>query len=209
MSALSRRIFMKLGLIVALAAVALPVCSAPAHRGEKILFIGSSTIGHWVTLKADFPEFNPINEGVNGTTYQYLIENGAALMRRHRPARVVIYSGDNDLANGEKPDQVALEFEKTVAVLRGVSSKIAIDVISVKPCPGRANLLPQVRAANELLKTSAASLNVTYIDTFTPMISKTGAIRIELFDQADTSLLHMNAEGYKLWTAILRKELVR
>lgn len=183
--------------------------SADARMKEKILFIGSSTIGHWTSLQTDFPNFEPINEGVNGTKYTDLIEYAGELMRKHQPRRVVIYSGDNDLADGDTPADVVLHFSQVVRILRESKRNVLIDVISIKPSPARAALLPQIEATNALLRPAAEALHVTFIDTHHAMRTADGGIRTELFDANEETLLHMNSRGYEIWRDIVGATLNR
>ena len=74
--------------------------------------------------------------------------------------------------------------------------------IATAPNPARWKLADQMRQLNQLVQAYAMKTPwVTYVDVFTPMLGPDGAPRPELF-VADK--LHMNAQGYALWTEILR-----
>jgi lysophospholipase L1-like esterase len=45
---------------------------------------------------------------------------------------------------------------------------------------------------------------LTFIDTYSPMLNPDGQPRAELFQKDN---LHMNAEGYKLWTSLIKPRL--
>ncbi|MGO4776441.1 hypothetical protein AB4084_13210, partial [Lysobacter sp. 2RAB21] len=67
--------------------------------------------------------------------------------------------------------------------------------------PSRSALLPQVRQANALIHDYIrGARGVDYLDVFTPMLDPAGQSRPELF-VADR--LHMNAEGYAIWTRVV------
>jgi lysophospholipase L1-like esterase len=63
-------------------------------------------------------------------------------------------------------------------------------------------LLDQVRAANRLIQDYTASNGrLLFVDVFTPMLTKEGWPRADLYIEDG---LHPNAQGYELWASILR-----
>ena len=88
------------------------------------------------------------------------------------------------------PSTTAIMFAVLAAVVLGGCSlgpaklpATRIAYISIKPSPARAALLPQIRAANALIRTAAAAREqVEYIDIFTPMLGDSGEPRPELPD---------------------------
>ena len=92
-----------------------------------------------------------------------------------------------------------------MARARHVSSmscgSVKILIISIKPSPLRAALMPQIRKTNELIRDYAQRLDdVAFIDVYTPMLDSAGRPRAELF-RADS--LHLNADGYALWKRVI------
>jgi lysophospholipase L1-like esterase len=74
--------------------------------------------------------------------------------------------------------------------------------VSIKPSIARERLLPQIRAANDLVRDYAATQqHVAYLDVFTPMLGKDGQPQAKWFIQDG---LHMNRAGYALWARIVR-----
>lgn len=64
-----------------------------------------------------------------------------------------------------------------------------------------------MRQANRLVEQFAAEdEHVDYVDVFTPMLTPEGEPRADLLVEDG---LHLNAEGYKLWTSILGPQLQR
>jgi len=79
--------------------------------------------------------------------------------------------------------------------------KTTVEIISIKPSPSRANLLPAVVEANGLIQKALASLpNTGYTDVYTPMLGADGQPRAALFRE---DMLHMTPEGYAIWRAAL------
>lgn len=172
----------------------------PAPGG--VVFVGSSSIRRWDGLELRFGGDTPIvKRGFGGSTLRDCAQYVQRLVTRYRPRLVVVYAGDNDLAEGRSPHEVLDSFTEFVAGVRRELPAARIAFVSIKPSPLRSALLPQVRQANALVREFARkAVDVDYIDVFTPMIGPDGQPRIELFvDDA----LHLNAAGYGLWEEII------
>ncbi len=171
-----------------------------------VLFVGSSTIRMWRNLSEDFRQ-QPvvINRGFGGSTLADCNHFVKQLVLQYRPAHVLIYAGDNDLAAGRTPAQVLETFERFTQTIRAELPDARIAYISIKPSPLRAALLPAMREANGLIAGYVKTLpNAEYIDTHTAMLDSSGQPRGELFE-ADR--LHMNAKGYALWQSVIAPHL--
>ena len=109
----------------------------------------------------------------------------------------MLYAGENDLAEGRTPAEVAARVQEFVTRVRSAQPAAHIAYVSIKPSPLRAELLPAIREANARVQAYVAALpNAQYIDVHTAMLDADGRPRGELF-AADR--LHMNAAGYTLW----------
>lgn len=172
--------------------------SPPTPGG--ILFYGSSSIRLWKSLTADFPGMNVINRGFGGSTAPDALRYLDRLVLPHKPSTIVFYEGDNDLNKGRTPQQL-LEDCKTFA--ERVHQKLPetrILYLSVKPSVKRTLLFDRQREANKLIAdwiTGSKDQRLVFVDIVTPMLDAAGKVRPELFSK---DLLHMNAEGYKVWT---------
>ncbi|MDM0018642.1 SGNH/GDSL hydrolase family protein [Variovorax saccharolyticus] len=176
----------------------------PAPGG--VLFVGSSTIRMWSRLADDFRQ-QPvvINRGFGGSTMADCSLFAADLVVRYKPRLVLVYAGDNDLAEGRTPLQVLESFAQFASTVRAGLPDTRIAYISVKPSPSRAKLLPGVRETNHIIEAYLQRLpNSDYIDVYTPMMGADGRPRAELFrgDQ-----LHLNDEGYRLWQSVIAAHL--
>jgi lysophospholipase L1-like esterase len=176
----------------------------PPPKGA-ILFVGSSSIRLWKTLAADFARHKVINRGFGGSQ----IEDSTALADRIivpcRPKRVFLYAGDNDIAAGKSPERVCDDFKAFVVRVRAALPRVQIAFISIKPSPSRWHLVEKQKAANHLIERYCnSSGKVEYIDVFKPMLGADGKPRAELFLDDN---LHLNAQGYQLWAALIRPHL--
>lgn len=172
----------------------------PAPGG--VVFVGSSSIRMWTTLAEDFPSANVLNRGFGGSELADATYFAGRIVTSYRPRLVVLYSGDNDLANGRTPDQVLFDYEAFVARVRKDLPTATIAFVSIKPSPSRAALLERMREANaKVREVVERGKGLVFVDVFTPMLGPDGQPRAELFGE---DRLHMNRAGYDLWTKILR-----
>ncbi|VWX56512.1 Lysophospholipase L1 [Burkholderiales bacterium 8X] len=171
-----------------------------------VLFVGSSTIRMWNSMADDFRDLPVvINRGFGGSTMNDCNLFAKDLVVRYKPRQVLVYAGDNDLAEGRTPMQVLESFAHFASTVRGELPDVRISYISVKPSPSREKLLPQIRATNDMIAAYVRRLpNSEYIDIFTPMIDADGRPRAELFR---TDQLHLNAQGYALWKNVIASRL--
>ena len=179
---------------------------AQAPQPGGVLFVGSSSIRLWDSLDQDFRS-QPvlIKRGFGGSRLSDCSDHLARLVLPYKPRVVVVYAGDNDLAEGATPDEVLASFQRFVEGVRGALPDTHIAYLSIKPSPLRAALLPQVKVANELIRAYSAGVRDTaYIDIHGPMLGQDGRPRPELFG---ADMLHLNAAGYALWTQAVSRHL--
>ncbi|GLQ90670.1 SGNH/GDSL hydrolase family protein [Dyella flagellata] len=171
----------------------------PQHA---VLFIGSSSIEHWKSVAADFPEVKVINRGFGGSELGDSTYFADRIIKPYQPRAIVLYAGDNDLYDGRTPQQVRDDFAAFVRKVRSFDRGVAIAFISIKPSVARAALLPKIEQANELVREYAATQKqVTYVDVFTPMLGADSKPQPRWFIEDG---LHMNRTGYALWISKLK-----
>jgi lysophospholipase L1-like esterase len=169
--------------------------SPPAPGG--ILFVGSSSIRKWTTLTQDYASLPVLNRGFGGSTFPELLHYYPRVVLPYRPREIVVYEGDNDLAAGRTPQQVADDYRVFVQRVRETLPSARIVFISIKPSPSRWRLAPAMREANRLVQAITATDSLqTFVDVFTPMLGADGRPRAALF-VGDS--LHMTPAGYVLW----------
>jgi lysophospholipase L1-like esterase len=173
----------------------------PPPKGS-VLFVGSSSIRVWPNLKADFPGIDVLQRGFGGSTLTEVDHYAPRIVLPYCPRLIVLYAGDNDLAEGRTPDQILADFKTFVGLVRPSMPKTRVIFVSIKPSTARVALLGKMRETNALVRQYiAAHPSLTYVDVFTPMLGSTGIPRDDLF-QSDG--LHMNAKGYAIWRGLLQ-----
>jgi lysophospholipase L1-like esterase len=178
--------------------------NAPAVGG--IVFVGSSSVRLWKTLAEDFKGWPVVNRGFGGSQLSDSVLYAERIILPYRPRQVLLYAGDNDLAAGKSPDQVFSDFQAFVAKIQHALPQARISFISVKPSPARWALVEPMRRTNQLIAEFVRThSNLDFIDVFNPMLGGNGQPRPEIF-AADK--LHLNAQGYALWSETVRPHLL-
>ena len=166
------------------------------------VFVGSSSIRFW-DLEKWFPkqEPTPLNRGFGGSEIRDSIVHLDRVVLRHRPRVVVLYAGDNDIAGGKSAETVVADFEEFVAKTRSGLPDVRLAYVAIKPSLARWKLASEMQQANERIEATCAKDNqLTFVDIWGPMLGDDGRPRPELF-RSDG--LHLNAEGYALWTKLV------
>jgi lysophospholipase L1-like esterase len=174
--------------------------TSPPPKGE-IVFVGSSTIRLWDT-KASFPDLTIINRGFGGSEMADLLRYVDRIVIRYEPRVVVVYAGDNDIGGGDLSEQVAVEFERFVHAVHAKLPQTRIVYIGIKPSPLRWTQIDRMRMTNHLIRAFCARDDrLAFLDVDAVMLGWDEKPRRELY-AADG--LHLSAEGYRLWSTLLR-----
>jgi lysophospholipase L1-like esterase len=174
---------------------------------DAVLFIGSSSIRLWTNLAQTFPGHKVINRGFGGSEVSDSVAFVPRIVTPYRPKLVLLYAGDNDIAAGKSAERVLSDFKAFVERIHATLPQTRIAYIAIKPCPAREKYLDQVKAANSLIQAYASSDNrLLFLDVFTPMLTKAGRPRADLFIRDG---LHPNPQCYELWASVIRPILDR
>ena len=172
----------------------------PPPQGE-IVFVGSSSIVRWDTA-ASFPDLRIINRGFGGSELADAVRYADRIVIPYRPRLVVVYAGDNDIAGGRLSEQVVVEAERFVTKVRAALPDVRIVFIGLKPSILRWAQVDRMRSVNVMLRAFCERDDrVAYMDVDGVMLGWDEKPRRELFVEDG---LHMSAEGYRLWTMLLR-----
>lgn len=168
------------------------------------LFVGSSTIHFWASLKEDFPNRTVINRGFGGSTVWEVDDYFERIITPYHPKQIVFYAGDNDLAAKRTPDQVYADFLIFMQKKDRDLGKTPVWFISVKPSKLRWDIEDKMTEVNRKVKALADKReDLAYIDIVPVMLKPDGSPK-DIFRE---DRLHMLPEGYKLWTPIVETSL--
>jgi lysophospholipase L1-like esterase len=172
----------------------------PPPKGG-VVFVGSSSIRMWKTLKQDFPHHQVLNRGFGGSELNDSVQFADRIVIPYEPAMVVVYAGGNDIHAGKSADHVFEAFKALVAKVHAKLPQTDIAYISIAGNPARWAEVEKVKTANELIAGYVKERpHLKFINVFPKMLGSDGLPRPEIFLP---DKLHMNAEGYKLWTGIV------
>jgi lysophospholipase L1-like esterase len=124
------------------------------------------------------------------------------------PCRAIVFFVANDItgsAADKTPEEVCDLFLKVLNTVRQKFPDTPVFWISITPTGLRWKVWPQIEKANNLIQQACIKEKNTYfIHTKDLFLNASGIPKDELFR---SDHLHLNEEGYKVWTAVIRKEL--
>jgi lysophospholipase L1-like esterase len=174
-------------------------------RPGGIVFVGSSSIRRWDTA-ASFPDLQIINRGFGGAELADAVRYADRIIIPYQPRLVVVYAGDNDISMGKLSEQVVVEAERLVSRVRAKLPDARFVFIGLKPSILRWTQVDRMRATNVMLRAFCERDDrIAYVDVDGPLLGWDEKPRRELFVEDG---LHLSAEGYKLWTILVRPFLV-
>ena len=179
-----------------------------SNRSCDVLFLGSSSINLWDTIYEDFAPLKLIRRSYGGATLRDMIYNYATIAKGYKPKAIVL-DVENDLGSHKEGVNAVKCFDLFrifIAKLKKEYPNTPLFVVSLKPSQHKADQLKDQLIVNTLLEQNATEQQYTYIDITKVMYDEEGNLRTDIFKEDN---LHMNAEGYKLWTAIIKPLLTQ
>ena len=183
--------------------------------GEKdVLFIGSSSIRLWDNIQVDMYPYSSIKRGYGGAHFYDLIHFSERLVKNHSPKAILIFvandiTGSNDLTNivGDlSPKEVKKLFRYNYKLIRSIHKHIPIFLIETTPTPKRWKVWNKILQANKKLERFCKQVpNLYFISTRDKFIGADGLPIQSLFLNDE---LHLNVDGYKLWSSVIKSKLI-
>lgn len=169
------------------------------NDGDVVLF-GSSSLRLWTTAQTDLAPLPVVNRGFGGGHAAHLSLFWQRIVGDKKPAAVVVYAGDNDLASGKAVDVVYADLCSFLSMVRG---RVPVVLLLVKRSPQRAHLDDAIVALDLRLRALAGD-DVVIVDADAALWGGDRP-RSELF-QWDG--LHLSPAGYARWTEAVRPVLL-
>lgn len=177
------------------------------YPDNSVLFTGSSSILRWESLSEEMAPYPVIQRGYGGAKLSDFAVYAERIIYPHNSSAIVIFIA-NDIAGSptdKEPQEVLKLFRYVVKTIRKKFPETPVFWISITPTQSRWEVWPEIREANYLIRNYCEKTRDLYfIDTENFFLNKDAAPRNELF-VAD--MLHLNAEGYGVWTKIIKNEL--
>jgi lysophospholipase L1-like esterase len=172
-----------------------------------VLFVGSSSVRGWRSVYDDMKPLKVVNNGFGGATIRDILYRYNEVVKPFRAPKVVLYV-ENDITNEETLDTYIIFdlFRIFVHKVQKDFPGVKVYLVSFKPSPSRAKIMDkQILINNMLADYAARTENVEYIDVASAM-KPHGTVDSTIFLN---DRLHMNAKGYKIWTEIIKPELLK
>lgn len=170
-----------------------------------VVFYGSSSIRLWTSLADDFAGIPVVNRGFGGSTLTACSWFFWRLVRGLPARSIVLYAGDNDLAEGESPQGVLAQLKQLLHQVDLAFGQVPFGFISVKPSPARWHLLDSIDEVNRGARTLVETRRLgVFVDVVPHMISS-GQPRAEL---CEADGLHLSRAGYAVWRELLFRHRV-
>jgi lysophospholipase L1-like esterase len=175
-------------------------------KQKNILFVGSSSFRLWDSLAVDFPSHHIINRGFGGSSLKDVYHYKEVLIDKFNPIQIVIYCGENDIAQGISAVQTVRRFETLFKYIRNQKSKAKITFVSIKPSIARQQYHSIIEEANSGIKNFLnKQKNTSYVDVYTAMYPAGTSLDETLFVN---DKLHMTRKGYLIWKNLLAPHLL-
>ena len=175
----------------------------PPAQGQ-ILFVGSSSFRFWRTMAEDMAPLPVLNRGFGGSMMNHVNYYFDRVVLPYAPSLIVVYEGDNDLADysDKTVDEVMEDFTNFSLRVFKELPKTKILFVSIKPSKARWDRWPLMAQANDRLKAFADSHPMmSYVDAASVLLDESGLPNDAFFISDD---LHLNKEGYAQWTQVIR-----
>jgi len=170
---------------------------------SPVVFYGSSSIRLWTSLSADLGSDFVLNLGFGGSTLEACVYFFERILMSARPCSLVVYAGDNDLGDGRSSADVVESYRKFAGKMRTCLPDIEYGFVSIKPSPARIGILDRILETNSAIGREILDQPKAYfIDVASSMVDQDAKPRQNLYQEDG---LHLNADGYKLWTEIMLK----
>ena len=174
---------------------------------NSILFIGSSYIRKWTTLREDLDYSDIINRGFGGSNMNDVSFYIKRLAYPHQPKAIFIYVGNDITAteNDKKPMEVFKIYKNIVEVLRNKFPTIPITWLAIFPSEKRWAAWDKIQEVNNLINEYAITqYNLYTINACSAFLGEDGSPRTFYYTE---DKLHFNREGYKLWGKSISKQI--
>lgn len=170
---------------------------------DAILFLGSSSFTRWTDVAQYFPDKVIINRAFGGSRLVDLNYFSEDLLNPYSPKQIVIYCGENDIVYKDKPnaEEVFKRFKQFYNTVRTQFPKANIAYVSIKYSPSREQFWPIMKKANKKIKCFLQwKKNANFIEINNAMKDENGNVRKDIFVE---DMLHLNSDGYKIWTKVM------
>ncbi len=173
-----------------------------------VIWLGDSITdgGEWSEF---FPNKKVLNRGVSSDN-TFGILNRIREVTKHRPKKIFLLIGINDIARNIPDSIIIRNFQRIVDSVKTLSPKSKLYLQSILPTNNKftnfknhQNKTDHILDINKALKKMCDNKKIIYVDLYNHFINAEG----KLDEKYTNDGLHLLGEGYVRWRALLMKEL--
>ena len=174
----------------------------PESRGAIVMLGDSQTaLGEWQELLGD--SATVLNRGISGD-YSDGVWRRLDEVLRHKPAKIFLLIGVNDLFYGNDPDAIEAKYREIVQKIRHDSPETELILQSILPVNRKARSLPasnaEIQAMNLRISRIAKDYALPYVDLYQQLTDASGDLSLKFTDDG----IHLNGLGYLVWKNALK-----
>jgi lysophospholipase L1-like esterase len=173
----------------------------PVRPGAVVMLGDSQTaLCEWHELTGD--SVVVLNRGISGD-YVDGIRARLDEVLRHKPAKIFLLIGINDLFWGQTPDAVAIRYQEIVQKIRHDVPGTQLILQSVLPLNNTTRSLPasnaDVTELNNQIIRIAQAYALPYLDLYNLLTDADGNLSVQFSEDG----IHLNEKGYAVWKQAL------
>lgn len=168
-----------------------------------VWLVGSSSMRRWNSAERDLAGWTVYNRGIEGARLPELALRLGRTGSEPAPAAIVLYAGENDIADGADPATVSRGLVGLAQALRTRAPDSVLLLVSMKPSPTRWPNRPAQIAVDAAMRRFAASQPRT---AFVPAGERllVGARPGDFYHEDG---IHLVEEGYRQWSRPIATDL--
>lgn len=175
---------------------------------DAVLFVGSSSIRFWSTIREDMAPLPVIQRGFGGAKLSDVIYYADRIIWPYKTKSIVLFAGTNDITgrpNDKSPEELLGLFRELIDEMEERLPGTTLYYLPITPTSSRWDIWPKANRANKLIQEFAReNEHVVYIDTTPHFLNEDGSLKEELLFWDG---IHLNDQGYELWTTLVRQHL--
>jgi Lysophospholipase L1 and related esterases len=169
---------------------------AMGTQQKLVLFYGSSSFTLWADIERHFPDYKIANHGFGGSTLEDCLSYFDQLVSEFNPGAIILYAGDNDLANGSTPEQVLARLDAFFDRKRRAMGNVPVAYVSIKVSPARFGIMHRIAYTNLIIERHLRDAPDAHFVDITRRMTGRGLIPFLNYYASDP--LHMNRDGYRI-----------
>jgi len=169
----------------------------PERPGAVVMLGDSETaLCEWQELLSD--SLTVLNRGISGDYMDGVFARLDEVLR-HKPLKIFLLIGVNDLFYGNKPEAIEARYREIVRKIRRESPNSELILQSILPVNSEVRSLPasnaEIQAMNMRITQIAKDYALPYIDLYGPLTDASGNLSVKFTDDG----IHLNGLGYFAW----------